>query len=483
MGYEISARRPRFYFNNIALLEYLGLKVCKKTTETKNFVDYKTVPTDFNVDPVSTASDLYFNDIWIGLGTYSVYANLYLEVEELISSYLYMFSGSIVDAETSNSIFFEEGKPVSNVNPDFTHIIPDKGYILYLTDILGHYSGININVFRLHFAGPGNEEEESTIHHFELIDEAHDTEGALDLFYRLQLSHNPYVMLLGHQLREAHGESAGNIVITYRDIDTGNWSNLDQSINVEYLEQDNVDIGEGGASGEAIIFEAKYPGWSLLNLPAHTAIKGLYAISANPSYLSTVVVGNYWEMPASCHLESLVLRYETDGIKKRNITGSGATLVDYQYIGPKKWGNLPPWEIANILGDYPIYAKVGRRVWEMTFTMKDTDLYPSVLATSNMNSSYAFEDYNQMAFENTDTILQQYPKGGGDFYSNCVFKTAGMKLPFIFNPNGAYTSTDADTTYPNHSDMAVCEFDQNSFSLTQKNKNIYELTLVIKEIW
>jgi hypothetical protein len=76
---------------------------------------------------------------------------------------------------------------------------------------------------------------------------------------------------------------------------------------------------------------------------------------------------------------------------------------------------------------------------------------------------------------NSDGIIK------GDFFSQVVLRTGGMKLPFVFSPSaGATNSYDGDLSTDN---FAICKFDESGFKIRQVADSIYRINLVIKEVW
>ena len=87
--------------------------------------------------------------------------------------------------------------------------------------------------------------------------------------------------------------------------------------------------------------------------------------------------------------------------------------------------------------------------------MADSEVFPENYALTNENS-------NDTA---TITLLKS------NTLQRTIHLTNGGQLPFIIQPN------------IDEKVFAICKFDQRSFNFTQKEPNIYSISLKIREIW
>ena len=176
--------------------------------------------------------------------------------------------------------------------------------------------------------------------------------------------------------------------------------------------------------------------------------------------LSSIVVGNYYDMPHSPDL-SLTMTREYGGIKTIETKG-GASLSNAFYSKPPAWGDLGAWEIG---GGDPKLSKSGRRVWDLSFSyLQDSSLFPDVSALRN----YGVEGYSEGDSATLNTLLN-----GDDFYGQVIHKTNGGQLPFIFQP-------DKDNDNPDQ--FAICKFDS-GFKFDQVANGVYNVKLKIREVW
>lgn len=174
------------------------------------------------------------------------------------------------------------------------------------------------------------------------------------------------------------------------------------------------------------------------------------------------------------------------GLKTQNTIG-GERLDTYNWQKPQKWGDLPCWELHDPSDPFPsveyngetIYStnketyfkhsKLGRRSWEMSFTMLgDEKLF---------GTSYSLDtDYYNSDFENINTGWSKE----NSFYYNVLHKTLGGKLPFIFHPNADQLSLASEDIL---SEFAICKLDMNNISFTQIANGVYDVNLRIVECW
>jgi len=171
--------------------------------------------------------------------------------------------------------------------------------------------------------------------------------------------------------------------------------------------------------------------------------------------VGSILIGTFYDFPHSPDL-NLSLSYEYGGIKETTTKG-GATLTNQFYNKPPAWGSLGAWE----LGGEPKYAKLGRRVWDLSFSyISDSSVFPDNAGLVNET-----DDYNS-------TLLV------GDTFQRVIHLTNGGQLPFIFQPDNT-----VDDTSPKPDQFAIAKFDMNSFSFEQVAKNIYNIKRKIGEVW
>ena len=104
-----------------------------------------------------------------------------------------------------------------------------------------------------------------------------------------------------------------------------------------------------------------------------------------------------------------------------------------------------------------LLSRSGRRVWNLEFSyMDDGDLWGS---NQSLLTSTTFQD-------NLLTDL--------NFFSQVWHKTLGGTIPFIFQPN-------ANDNNP--SQFAICRLRNNSLKATQPAFNVYDISVVIEEVW
>ena len=170
-------------------------------------------------------------------------------------------------------------------------------------------------------------------------------------------------------------------------------------------------------------------------------------------HLGSFLYGNYYDMPHSPDL-NVTIGYEMDGVKKVK-TKAGIDLVDHQYIRPLRWGDRAAWSIDNT--DHEL-ARVGRRFWDISFTMiENSDIF------SEFSNVYHEEDY---VYTN---LLR-----GNTFYNQVIHKTCGGILPFVFQP---------DSNNNNPDQFSICKLDMDSLKLKQSANGVYNFSVRVKEVW
>ena len=126
-------------------------------------------------------------------------------------------------------------------------------------------------------------------------------------------------------------------------------------------------------------------------------------------------------------------------------------------------------------------SRIGRKIWHIQFSyMSESELYPPIVALSNLGTDS--EDLDNLIY-NTVFQSNETNEAGiikGDFFSQVVLRTAGMKLPFIFSPSSGGTNVLGTQSHDNY---AICKFDQSGFKIKQVADSVYQINLVIKEVW
>ena len=206
-----------------------------------------------------------------------------------------------------------------------------------------------------------------------------------------------------------------------------------------------------------------YNGFSIITLDGTAIEQPWIAVSFSTScYAGSIIFGTYYDIPHSPDLK-LTMKREMDGVKRVRTKG-GSDLIHNKYTKSPLWGNAAPWELYSGTPLAQELARIGRRVWDLSFSyLSDSDVFPLI---SNMNfyeSGIAYAD----SFGNT--LLDS-----NTFYSQVIHKTNGGQLPFIFQP-------DKDNNNPDG--FAIAKFDMISFKFDQVANGVYNVKLKIREVW
>ena len=257
------------------------------------------------------------------------------------------------------------------------------------------------------------------------------------------LNEKSFQIILGHDLK-----THGSAVLTFNHYDDTLFSQNGDYINSYYGNNDS------------------YDGWSLTtfncggtdNWKVHLSIN----TETNVINVGSIIIGTYFEMPHSPDL-SLTLSYETG---TKTIETRGGASLSNTFWQPPMWGNLGAWEFKNPEVDTPpqVLAHSSRRTWDLSFSYIDKeDSFPKY----NALNRYSDPDLSGTAQDDTN---DQTLWDSDDFFSQ-VWNRVGTSLPFVFQPN-------KDTP-----EMAICKFDQKSFSYKQVANGVYNVEMKIREVW
>lgn len=301
---------------------------------------------------------------------------------------------------------------------------------------------------------------------------------------KLNILDTNIVGVLGHNIVSAGGENA-DVSFSWKGIDsTGNavWPNMvggtsdlgdDIMINCESSDAESPNIqpiSDGFFLRSVYSTSNLYPEIGVsgiqpnirdIDLTLGTTDDEQRTTLFTPIKIGSFIWGRYYNMPHSPDLR-LTMTREMDGVKRVRTKG-GADLVKHQYLKSPKWGDLAAWELHDPTTAMPNQAlsRVGRRTWDLSFTLQESDVFPDVNSLTNYGTS-GYSDGEDDITENT--LLED-----NSFFGQVIHKTQG--LPFIFQP---------DKDYP---EFAICKFDMNSFQFNQVANGVYNIKLKIREVW
>ena len=188
--------------------------------------------------------------------------------------------------------------------------------------------------------------------------------------------------------------------------------------------------------------------------------------------LSSFSFGVTYTMPHSPEL-NLTMTREMDGVKRIRTKG-GSDLVDHRYIKPASWGSAGAWELYDETPTNQKLSRVGRRIWDLSFThLQDSDVFPMLSSFAPYESTSAADEvYSsnpETDWHDDNTLLDS-----DNFFSQVIHKTNGGQLPFIFQPDSSNNNTD---------NFAICKLDQSSIQFKQVANGVYNVKLKIREVW
>tara|TARA_Y100000593_G_scaffold36324_1_gene70714 strand:- start:3318 stop:4529 length:1212 start_codon:yes stop_codon:yes gene_type:complete len=174
-----------------------------------------------------------------------------------------------------------------------------------------------------------------------------------------------------------------------------------------------------------------------------------------------IAFGKVYEMPHSPELD-LSVSYNFDGMNKSQSSG-GSTLVDYKYLRPPNFGDMPYFEHTGPKLKY-IPGRSGRKVYNLGF---------KYLANSDM-----FPEHNQVYNTQSETNLNIDDTGlynkNQNFFTDIVHLTEGGARPFIFQEDSESSK--------NHV-YSICTFNNSTFSFQQVAIGLYDISMELVESW
>lgn len=174
----------------------------------------------------------------------------------------------------------------------------------------------------------------------------------------------------------------------------------------------------------------------------------------NSAKAGSILWGRYFDVKSPD--VNMVMTIETSSSKYR--TRGGNDLVQQNYRQPS-WGDGRAWEIYPEESQLSKLGRSGRRVWSLTFTLEDSELFPESSSVDYRGS------FNSELLSEGKKLLDD-----DSFYSSVIHRT-GKHLPFIFMPNRN-----------DENDFAICKFINNfKFNLIAPNR--YQVSLKFKEVW
>jgi len=277
-----------------------------------------------------------------------------------------------------------------------------------------------------------------------------------------------YVAILGHNLGS---------------FNTGGFHmRLDRDTVTDYVEYpSDYQIVNVGFSGDN--FHTQGNGFSIVKITEPSTPEGadriVFRLQGSEGHnikVSALSTGSIYDMPHSPDLK-LTMSREMDGVKRSRTLG-GADLVKHQYIKPPPWGSAAPWELYTGTPTEQKLSRIGRRVWDLSFSyISDSDVFPMLSSLnpyeSESDTGVPYSSDPETTWHDGETLLDD-----NTFYSQVIHKTNGGQLPFIFNPAGG-----GDNPINTPDMFAICKFDMSSFKFSQVANGVYNVKLKIREVW
>ena len=209
-----------------------------------------------------------------------------------------------------------------------------------------------------------------------------------------------------------------------------------------------------------------------------------------PVNIGGISQGFFYDMPHSPDLE-VIMSIENDGFDSITTQG-GAHLSNIRYNGAPLWernsietafesyddipaSKVPPWTVGTPTA---VGRRRGRRIWDMTFSyVSEKDLFASnYMSNTYINnpqdsSNDAYNDNEDLV---TDRSEFEYTLDNDDSFVSQVLNKVGNGQRFIFQPNNNDNNPDQ---------FAICQLDQDSLNIERMTKNLYKISLKVREVW
>ena len=311
------------------------------------------------------------------------------------------------------------------------------------------------------------------------LNELNDGRNAVTLYNLSGLPCN-FAFLLGHNIRtmlNTTGNEGGFPALYPTFSPSGN----------------EIPLRSGGVNdnNDGWTYHPEYDGFSSLlfdEIAADTITVAFAGTGTGTLNLNAIVIGMYYDMPHSPDL-SLKLNFER-GSSHHQKTMTGASFSNTIWDKPPSWGNLGPWELWSAT-DYEsreavvpstLYKK-GRRSWDLKFSyLDDGDIWgPNQMLGDYLDPSTTLDDGDE-----NDGYFQYNLLTDDNFFSQVWHKTLGGNLPFIFQPD-APVLNETTGLYEggnnNPDQFAICKFKESSLKAKQSAHGVYDVSLVIEEVW
>ena len=266
-----------------------------------------------------------------------------------------------------------------------------------------------------------------------------------------------FLMILGHNFASTGAKiklHADNDVI---EVDpTINTTNL-----VNYQQWSNIE----------------YDGWSLANITqtgsvdAYNLRLGIAPVENSylekPLRIGSIMWGKSFTFPQNADLsETVSFDY---GVKQKQ-TISGKTISTANWTKPNNWITEPFGLTIPYQDNFENFARrSGRRTWNISFDSLTPEKVMNQMPMLNSNGWTAQENHTTEA----DGITSEYNiYDSEDFFTNVVHRTMGGHLPMVLQ-------IDANDYSPQN--FAIVRLESNSFKITQKNPNLYNISLKLVE--
>ena len=180
--------------------------------------------------------------------------------------------------------------------------------------------------------------------------------------------------------------------------------------------------------------------------------------------IGALMFGKYFDMPHSPDLQ-VKKSISFDGVdSSRGVSGSD--FVHINNTGLPAWQHGDAWKNVSYdnKGRALNLGTGGRRSWNMKF---------SYVSQSNM-----FINHHQdksFGYLSNESSSMEFTEGSDGVIESIFQLTLGGAVPFVFCPDSNASASEKE--------FAVCRFAKDSLSITQTANNVWDVQMILEEVW
>ena len=189
------------------------------------------------------------------------------------------------------------------------------------------------------------------------------------------------------------------------------------------------------------------------------------------------VFGSYYDMDAPNLQVTMTREF---GKPKVTRAINGGETSNTMWSKQPNWGTLGAWELAEKgleSRTRPEYARAGKRVWSLKFPFIDRENLFGINQNLSFLSQYLAQQNINLGYNADDVVDSDFKYNiysDDSFFSQVWQKTLGGSCKMLFM---------ADRDNKNPDQFAIVQIRNNSLKATQTAHNMYDISLVIEEVF